>query len=126
MNFPENLKYTPQHEWILTEEGMGKVGITDFAQSELGDVVFVELPSIGKKVRQGEPLGTIEAVKTVADLYSPVSGEVIAVNEMLKTSPEVVNKSPYGDGWMVQLRLVNPVELDGLLTATEYKKLVGQ
>lgn len=126
MNFPENLKYTNQHEWILVNGASAKVGITDFAQSELGDVVFVELPAVGKQVRKGESLGTIEAVKTVAELYSPVTGEVVGVNEKIKDSPEIVNKDPYGEGWMVQLRIANVKELDGLLTVEAYKKLVGQ
>ncbi len=126
MLFPENLKYTSQHEWILVSGTSVKVGITDFAQSELGDVVFIEIPSVGKQVRQGESIGTIEAVKTVADLYSPVTGEVVRVNEKIKDSPEIVNKDPYGEGWMVQLRIANMKELDGLLTADAYKKLVGQ
>lgn len=126
MLFPENLKYTSQHEWILVDGSSAKVGITDFAQSELGDVVFIEIPSVGKQVRQGESIGTIEAVKTVADLYSPVTGEVVRVNEKIKDSPEIVNKDPYGEGWMVQLRIANMKELDSLLTADAYKKLVGQ
>lgn len=125
MTFPDNLKYTPQHEWILVSGSIGTVGITDFAQSELGDVVFVDFPAVGKQVRQGESCGSIEAVKTVADLYSPVSGEIIEVNEKLNNSPEVVNKDPYGEGWMVKLRLSDPKALDTLLTAEAYKKLVG-
>jgi glycine cleavage system H protein len=126
MNFPTNLKYTSQHEWILVEGSSGKIGITEFAQSELGDVVFVELAPIGKKVRAGESLGTIEAVKTVAELYSPVSGEIIASNEKVNASPEIVNRDPYGDGWIVQLQLADVKELESLLNADAYKKLVGQ
>ena len=126
MNFPENLKYTNQHEWILVNGSSAKVGITDFAQSELGDVVFVELPSVGKQVHKGDSLGTIEAVKTVAELFSPVTGEVVGVNEKIKDSPEIVNKDPYGEGWRVQLRIANVKELDGLLAAEAYKKLVVQ
>ena len=126
MNFPNNLRYTSQHEWILVEGSSGKIGVTDFAQSELGDVVFVELPSIGKKVRAGESLGTIEAVKTVSELFSPVSGEVIALNEKLNKTPEIVNKDPYGEGWMVQLRITDAKELESLMNADAYKKLVGQ
>jgi glycine cleavage system H protein len=125
MNFPDNLRYTAQHEWLRVEGSVGTVGITDFAQGELGDVVFLELPAVGKKVRQGESCGTIEAVKTVAELYSPVSGEIVEVNEKIKDSPEVVNKDPYGDGWMVKITLSDPKELSGLLTAEAYKKLVG-
>jgi glycine cleavage system H protein len=126
MNFPSNLKYTSQHEWILVEGGTAKIGITEFAQSELGDVVFVELAPIGKKVRAGESLGTIEAVKTVAELYSPVSGEIMALNERVNASPEIVNRDPYGDGWIVQLQLADVKELESLLNADAYKKLVGQ
>jgi glycine cleavage system H protein len=126
MNFPSNLKYTSQHEWILVEGSAGKIGITEFAQGELGDVVFVELAPIGKKVRAGESLGTIEAVKTVAELYSPVSGEISALNEKVNASPEIVNRDPYGDGWIVQLQLADVKELESLLNADAYKKLVGQ
>jgi glycine cleavage system H protein len=126
MNFPSNLKYTSQHEWILVEGSVGKIGITEFAQGELGDVVFVELAPIGKKVRVGESLGTIEAVKTVAELYSPVSGEIIASNERVNASPEIVNRDPYGDGWIVQLQLADVKELESLMDADSYKKLVGQ
>lgn len=126
MNFPTNLKYTSQHEWILVEGSAGKIGITEFAQSELGDVVFVELAPIGKKVRAGESLGTIEAVKTVAELYSPVSGEIMALNEKVNASPEIVNQDPYGEGWMVQLQLADVKELESLLDADAYKRLVGQ
>jgi glycine cleavage system H protein len=126
MNFPSNLRYTSQHEWILVEGSVGKIGITEFAQGELGDVVFVELAPIGKKVRGGESLGTIEAVKTVAELYSPVSGEIIASNEKVNASPEIVNRDPYGDGWIVQLQLADVKELESLMGADSYKKLVGQ
>jgi glycine cleavage system H protein len=126
MNFPSSLKYTSQHEWILVEGSVGKIGITEFAESELGDVVFVELAPIGKKVRAGESLGTIEAVKTVAELYSPVSGEIIALNEKVNASPEIVNRDPYGDGWIVQLQLADVKEVESLMDADAYKKLVGQ
>jgi glycine cleavage system H protein len=126
MNFPSNLRYTSQHEWILVEGTSVKIGITDFAQSELGDVVFVELAPVGKKVRAGESLGTIEAVKTVAELYSPVSGEVIALNDKMKSTPEIVNKDPYGEGWMMQLQITDAKELESLMNADAYKKLVGQ
>src|SRR3972149_6120986 len=115
MNFPINLKYTSQHEWVLVDGSTAKIGITDFAQSELGDVVFLELAPIGKKVHAGESLGTIEAVKTVAELYSPLSGEVISLNEKVNASPEIVNRDPYGDGWMMQLRLTDIKELESLM-----------
>ena len=126
MNFPENLHYTSQHEWLRVDGSDGTVGITDFAQSELGDVVFLELPSIGKVVHRGESCATIEAVKTVAELYSPVSGEVIKVNEKLKTAPELVNRDPYGEGWMVKLRMKDLKELEYLLKREAYKQLIGQ
>jgi glycine cleavage system H protein len=126
MNFPSNLKYTSQHEWILVNGTSAKVGITDFAQSELGDVVYVELAPVGKKVHAGESLGTIEAVKTVAELFAPVSGEVIGLNDAMKNTPEILNKDPYGEGWMVQLRITDVKELESLMDADAYKKLVGQ
>jgi glycine cleavage system H protein len=126
MNFPSNLKYTSQHEWILVEGTSAKIGITDFAQSELGDVVYVELSPVGKKVHAGESLGTIEAVKTVAELFAPVSGELIGLNDTMKNTPEILNKDPYGEGWMVQLRIANVKELESLMDADAYKKLIGQ
>ena len=126
MNFPEHLKYTKDHEWILVEGDSGTVGITEFAQGELGDVVFVELPAVGKALKQHDSFGTIEAVKAVSDLYAPVSGSVTAVNGELAKTPEVVNKDPYGKGWMVKLKIGNPAEVAGLLDAAAYKALVGK
>ncbi len=126
MNLPENLKYTKDHEWILVEGGIGTVGITDHAQGELGDVVFVELPAAGKAVKQGDSFGTIEAVKAVSDLYSPVSGSITEVNKELAGTPELVNRDPYGKGWMVKIRLTNPDDLKGLLDAAAYKALLGK
>jgi glycine cleavage system H protein len=126
MNFPENLKYTKDHEWVLIDGGIGTVGITDYAQGELGDVVFVELPAVGKTVKQGETFGTIEAVKAVSDLFAPVSGTLSAVNPDLGAAPETVNKDPYGKGWMVKLKLSNPEEAAGLLNAAAYKALIGK
>lgn len=126
MNFPENLKYTKDHEWILVDGNTGTVGITEHAQGELGDVVFVELPAAGKSLKQFESFGTIEAVKAVSDLFSPVSGSVVEVNKALASTPELVNKDPYGDGWMVKLTLSNPSELSTLLNAAAYKALVGK
>ena len=126
MNLPENLKYTKDHEWILVEGGIGTVGITDHAQGELGDVVFVELPAPGKTVKQGDSFGTIEAVKAVSDLYAPVSGGITEVNGALAGTPEIVNKDPYGKGWMVKVRLSNPDELKSLLDAAAYGALVGK
>jgi glycine cleavage system H protein len=126
MNFPDNLKYTKDHEWILVEGDTGTVGITDYAQGELGDIVFVELPEKGKVVGQGDSFGTIEAVKAVSDLYAPVSGSVIEANKNLENEAEVVNKDPYGNGWMIKLKFSNKEELSGLLDADSYRALVGQ
>lgn len=126
MNFPENLKYTKDHEWILVDGNTGTVGITEHAQGELGDVVFVELPATGKSLKQFESFGTIEAVKAVSDLFSPVSGSIVEVNKALANTPELVNKDPYGQGWMVKVTLANPSELSTLLNAAAYKALVGK
>jgi glycine cleavage system H protein len=126
MNFPENLKYTKEHEWILVNGDTGTVGITDHAQGELGDVVFVELPGAGKNVKQGETFGSIEAVKAVSDLYAPVSGSIVEINKDLGSTPEVVNKDPYGKGWMIKIRIANPAELSGLFDAAAYRALIGK
>jgi glycine cleavage system H protein len=126
MNFPENLKYTKDHEWILAEGKTGTVGITEHAQGELGDVVFVELPSVGKSLKQHDSFGTIEAVKAVSDLYAPVAGTVAEVNEDLAAAPEAVNKDPYGKGWMIKITIVNPQELASLMDAATYRKLIGK
>jgi glycine cleavage system H protein len=126
MDFPENLKYTKDHEWILVTGETGIVGITAHAQGELGDVVFVELPTVGKALKQHETFGTIEAVKAVSDLYAPASGTVVEVNQDLAAAPETVNKDPYGKGWMVKLKISTPGELAGLLDARAYKSLIGK
>ncbi len=126
MNFPENLKYTKDHEWIKSEGDTGTIGITDFAQGELGDVVFVELPAVGKSLKQHDLFGTIEAVKAVSDLYAPVSGSIVEINKELEKTPETVNKDPYNAGWMVKIKLSNPSELAGLLDAAAYKALIGK
>ncbi len=126
MNFPENLKYTKDHEWIRIEGAVGTVGITDYAQGELGDVVFVELPAIGKKVEFGQTFGTVEAVKAVSDLYSPVTGEVTEVNKEIQDSPELVNKEPYERGWMIKIKLADADEAKNLLDAAAYKKLIAK
>ena len=126
MTFPENLKYTKDHEWIRPEGPNGIVGITDYAQGELGDVVFVELPAKGKKVKQGESLGTIEAVKAVSDIYAPVSGEVVEVNPALEKSPDLVNKEPYDKGWMVKISIKNAAELNNLLDSKHSRELIGK
>jgi len=126
MTFPENLKYTKDHEWIRIEGDTGAVGITDYAQGELGDVVFVELPVLGKQVKQGDSFGTIEAVKAVSDLFAPVSGEVIEANAELEKAPDFINKEPYGKGWMLKLKVSNKSELNSLLDAKAYRELIGK
>ncbi len=126
MNFPQNLQYTKDHEWILVMGDTGTVGITDHAQGELGDVVFVELPPVGKTLKQHETFGTIEAVKAVSDLYAPVSGTVLEVNPDLANAPDLVNKDAYGKGWMIKLRISNPGDLSALLNADAYASLVGK
>jgi glycine cleavage system H protein len=125
MNVPKDLRYTKEHEWIRPKQGEVEVGVTDYAQGELGDVIFVDLPAPGTKVEQMKAFGSIDAVKTVSDLFAPVTGEIVAVNEALKDNPALVNQSPYGDGWMVRIRVETPAEIDGLLTADAYEKLLG-
>ena len=118
---PGDLKYTREHEWVRVEDGgLARVGITDFAQEHLGDVVYLDLPEVGATVRQFEKMGEIESVKTVSELIAPVSGEVVAVNPKLKDTPTLVNEDPYGEGWLIHTRLSAPAEVDGLLTAAEY------
>lgn len=126
MNFPENVRYTKDHEWILVEGDTGTIGITEYAQGELGDVVFVELPAKGKGLNAGEAFGTIEAVKAVSDLIAPVSGEITEVNPDLEGTPELVNQDPYGKGWMVRVKLADPSEIKALLDASAYKAHVGK
>ncbi|GHE58934.1 MULTISPECIES: glycine cleavage system protein GcvH [Roseivirga] len=125
MNVPANLKYTKDHEWVKVDGDEVTVGITDFAQGELGDIVYVEIETEGETIDTNEVFGTVEAVKTVSDLFMPVSGEIIAVNEDLDDSPEKVNESPYEDGWMIKIKLSDPSELDGLLSADDYKAHIG-
>ena len=123
---PQDLKYTKEHEWIKIEGNTGIIGITDFAQHELGDIVFVELPKVGSKVEFMKRFGTIEAVKAVSDLFSPLSGEVAAVNSDLESNAAVINTDPYGAGWIIKVKLTNTVELSQLLDAAAYGKLIGQ
>ena len=123
MNIPANLKYTNDHEWIKIEGDEALVGITDFAQSELGDIVFVDIQTVGETLAKGEVFGAIEAVKTVADAFMPVSGEVVEFNEELEGAPELVNSDPYGKGWMIKIKISNAAEADELLSAEEYQKL---
>ena len=125
MNVPENLRYTEKHEWIRMEGKEAFVGITDYAQGELGDVVFVEIETLGEKLSKGEAFGTIEAVKTVSDLFMPASGEVLEINPMLNDKPEIVNKDPYGDGWMIRINVADAGELDSLLSPMDYKTMIS-
>lgn len=125
MNVPSELKYTKDHEWVRIEGDTAIVGVTDFAQGELGDVVFVEIETEGETLSRGETFGTIEAVKTVSDLFMPVGGEVTEVNEKLEDTPDVVNSDPYGDGWMVKIKISDASEADDLLSASDYEDLIG-
>jgi glycine cleavage system H protein len=121
---PEDSRYAKSHEYVHVEGGVGTIGITDYAQKELGDVVFVELPQIGTELEQGDELGSIESVKAVSELFSPVSGEVVEVNEALAEKPELVNTDPYGDGWMIRVKLATPEEVDELMDAEEYEEYI--
>jgi glycine cleavage system H protein len=125
MNIPAELKYTKDHEWIRIEGDTATVGITDFAQGELGDIVYVEIETIGETVEQEAVFGTVEAVKTVSDLFMPLTGEVLELNSSLEGQPELVNKDPYGDGWMVKIKIADPGQLSSLLDADAYKALIG-
>jgi glycine cleavage system H protein len=126
MQFPDNLKYTKDHEWIKVEGQMATIGITDFAQGELGDIVYVDITTLGQDLNQHQVFGTVEAVKTVSDLFMPVSGKVIEKNTALDSSPEKVNTDPYGEGWMIKIEVKNPDELNSLLSAGQYKELIGK
>jgi glycine cleavage system H protein len=126
MNFPENLKYTKDHEWVRVEGNVATIGITEFAQGELGDIVYVDISTEGEALNHEDIFGTVEAVKTVSDLFMPVSGVVAEVNKGLDANPEAVNKDPYGAGWMIKVGMSNPSEADGLLSAADYKALIGQ
>ena len=125
MNVPSELKYTKDHEWVRIEGDTVTVGVTDFAQGELGDVVFVEIETEGDALSQGETFGTIEAVKTVSDLFMPVGGEVTEVNEKLEDTPDIVNSDPYGDGWMVKIKMDDTAQAEDLLSASDYEALIG-
>ena len=124
MNVPENLLYTKDHEWLRVEGSFGYVGVTDFAQGELGDIVFIEIETVGETLKKEEVFGTIEAIKTVSDMFMPVSGEILELNPALEESPDVVNKDPYGKGWMVKIKITNPSETASLLTPEQYKALI--
>ena len=123
--YPEKFRYTKEHEWVLADGDTGTVGITDHAQHELGDIVYVDLPKVGTRVEQGKALGTVESVKAVSDVYSPLSGEVIAVNEALEDAPEKINQDPYGEGWLVKVKLTDPSEADSLLSVEAYRELLA-
>ncbi|MDI9255807.1 MULTISPECIES: glycine cleavage system protein GcvH [Flavobacterium] len=125
MNIPSNLKYTKDHEWVLVDGDTATVGITDFAQKELGDIVYVEVETLDQTLDKDEVFGTVEAVKTVSDLFLPLSGEIIEFNDDLESNPEQVNTDPYGKGWMIKVKIANPSEIDELLSSDAYKELIG-
>ncbi len=125
MTYPENFRYTKEHEWVRVEGDTGTIGLTFHAQKELGDIVFVDLPKVGAKAEQGKPIGAVESVKAASDIYSPVSGEVIAVNETLATAPEKLNADPHGEAWLVKIRMSAPAETASLLSAADYEAYAG-
>ena len=125
MSIPANLKYTKDHEWVSLEGDIATVGITHFAQKELGDIVYVEVETLDQTLEKDEVFGTVEAVKTVSDLFLPLSGEIIEFNEALESNPEIVNSDPYGEGWMIKIRISNSAEIDSLLSSESYKELIG-
>ncbi|HFE65118.1 glycine cleavage system protein H [candidate division KSB1 bacterium 4484_188] len=124
MQIPEELKYTKDHEWARIESDVATIGITDFAQSELGDIVYVELPQVGDETAQGESFGTIEAVKAVSDMFAPLSGEVVEVNDKIVDNPEIINKEPYGEGWFIKIKMSDPTEVNNLLDKEQYEELI--
>ncbi|MBN9659558.1 MAG: glycine cleavage system protein GcvH [Acidobacteria bacterium] len=125
MNYPETFRYTKEHEWVSVDGDTGTIGITDHAQNELGDIVYVDLPKVGGAIETGKSLGSVESVKAVSDIYAPVSGEVLEINTLLAEAPEKLNEDPHGDAWLVKIRLSNPGEVAGLLSAEEYKSFIG-
>jgi glycine cleavage system H protein len=126
MEAPPGLRYSKEHEWVAAEETVATIGITDHAQEQLGEIVYIELPSIGEKVSKDDPLGVVESVKAVSDIYAPVSGTVLEVNEDLAESPEVVNEDPYGDGWLIKVRISDPADLDDLMDNEEYEQMIAR
>jgi glycine cleavage system H protein len=124
--YPEELHYTKQHEWVRHSGDTGVVGITDYAQKELGDIVYVDLPRVGADIEQGKVMGSVESVKAVSDIYAPISGEVIEINDALAAAPEKLNESPHGDGWLIKVRLSVPNQIQGLLSAADYEKYVAE
>jgi glycine cleavage system H protein len=126
MEAPPGLKYSKEHEWVATEESVATIGITDHAQEQLGEIVYIELPSVGEKVSKDDPFGVVESVKAVSDIYAPVSGTVVEVNEDLPESPEVVNEDPYGDGWLIKVKVSDPADFEDLMDNDEYTALVAR
>ncbi len=126
MEFPEDVKYSKEHEWVLVEGNVATVGITDYAQEQLGDIVFVELPAVGDKVSKEDAFGVVESVKAVSDIYAPVSGKVLEVNDDLPDNPEIINEDPYGDGWMIKIEMNDPEDLEDLMGAAEYEEYVAE
>jgi glycine cleavage system H protein len=126
MEFPEDLKFSKEHEWVLVEGGVATVGITDYAQDQLGDIVFVELPAVGDKVSKEDAFGVVESVKAVSDIYAPLSGKVVEVNDDLPENPEMLNEDPYGDGWIIKIEMSDPEEVQDLMTAAEYEEYVAE
>ena len=126
MQVPETLRYSEEHEWVLIADGVATIGITDHAQEELGDIVFVELPALGTILVKAATLGVVESVKAVSDVYAPISGTVVTVNDRLASNPEIINEDPYGEGWMVKVELGDATEIDGLMTAAQYREFVAQ
>lgn len=124
--YPEDCLYTKEHEWIKVKGNIGVIGITDFAQESLGDIVFIDLPEVGEKYDAGDPFGTVESVKAVSDIYTPVTGEVVEVNERLKEEPEKINEDPYGEAWLIKIKVTSPQELEGLLKAEEYAEYIKE
>ncbi|MBV9406032.1 MAG: glycine cleavage system protein GcvH [Acidobacteriaceae bacterium] len=125
MSYPDTFHYTKEHEWVRVEGTQGTIGITDHAQQELGDIVFVDLPKVGAKIIKGQSFGSVESVKAVSDIYSPVSGEVSAINELLTKSPERLNEDPHGEAWLIQVKLSDPAEINGLMSAADYENYLG-
>lgn len=126
MEFPEELKYTEEHEWVMIEKNLAVIGVTDFAQDALGDVVFVEFPEVGTSVEAGKPFGVVESVKAVSDIYAPISGTVEAVNDDLVDAPEIINTSPYEDGWMIKIRMTDAADADALMDVEAYQALIAE
>ena len=126
MEIPEGLKYSKEHEWVATEDSSATIGITDYAQDQLGEVVYIELPAVGDKISKDDPFGVVESVKAVSDIYAPISGTVTEINQELVESPEMVNEDPYGDGWLIKIRVTDAAELDDLMDSEEYQEMVAE